>query len=81
MKYQLQRNKKANERQFMTLYKINYQSGNLFYIFLLMPELMFSSSRKHWGWGLEINNLVNVSVRPVSTKFNNIHQVHIHYHN
>jgi hypothetical protein len=49
--YRCQRNKKANERQFMTLYKINYQSGNLFYIFLLMPELMFSSSRKHWGWG------------------------------
>ena len=35
---------------------------------------------------LEINNLVNVSVRPVSTKFNgpyfnNFHQVNIHYHN
>ena len=35
---------------------------------------------------LEINNLVNASVRPVSTKFNgpycnNIHQVNIHYHN
>ena len=35
---------------------------------------------------LEINNLGNASVRPVRTKingpyFNNIHQVHIHYHN
>ena len=35
---------------------------------------------------LEINNLFNASVRPVSTKFNgpyfnNIHQVNIHYHN
>ena len=33
-----------------------------------------------------VNNLVHASVRPVSTKFNgryfnNIHQVHIHYHN
>ena len=45
------------------------------------PDTMHMATNIINKENLEINNLVNVSVRPVSTKFNNIHQVHIHYHN
>jgi len=50
------------------------------------PDTMHMTTNIINKGNLEINNLVNTSVRPVSTKlngpyFNNIHQVHIHYHN
>ena len=50
------------------------------------PDTMHMATNIINKENLEINNLVNASVRPVSTKFNgpyfnNIHQVHIHYHN
>ena len=50
------------------------------------PDTMHMTTNIINKENLEINDLVNASVRPVSTKyngpyFNNIHQVHIHYHN
>ena len=50
------------------------------------PDTMHMATNIINKENLEINNLVNASVRPVSTNFNglyfnNIHQVHIHYHN
>ena len=50
------------------------------------PDTMHMTTNIINKENLEINNLVNASVRPVSTKFNgpyfnNFHQVNIHYHN